>query len=383
MNTSDLCSINGNQYYNIILSNNTNNYIEADFNETRNTPILNGMQNYQGCVAYFRIDLQNSLPLFIWENGAYWIGMEFNGASVDVPLSYDPQLRDISPSPKLNNIQIYDYVYNMQTLINMMNTAFTACYIGLGGAHNAPFCYLDNLTNKINIVVDKSDDYYPNGADPARWKIYLNNKLYSFCSSLPAVNLNPPTDIANNATTRNYLIKVYLSLPNTYPANKLFESVTYDSIVVRSTNNIQESWLRCHGLGFESSIFPLKNQPYSTYNSNGNNSLLFALDDFVFDTSDDIGEKYQTSAVYSPKQYRWFDIDGIGDLSTFSLNIVWYGKKTDPNERYQLYIAPDHLINVKFYFKPKSQLVCLHRGLTEKYKKEYEEEKIIKVKKIK
>jgi len=388
MSSTDLCEINGNQYYNVIMANNTNNYIEASYNETRITPILTGMQNYQACIAYFKIDLQNSLPLFIWEDATsavhgYWVGMEHNGVSVDLPLVYDPVTADVDINTKLDNNQVFKYVYNIQTLIYTLNTTLTALYLAVGGANHAPFCYLEETTNKINFVFDALDSYFPNGADPLQFRLYFNNKLYSFFSALPAKNLKPPTDIVDNTTSRDFLLKVYPFITNTYEANKLFDSITYKCIVVKSTNNVQDMWLRCFGFSFESNIFPLNSQKYSTFTSNDNNTTFQALDDFLFDSSDDLGEKNQTSVLYHPRVYRWFDVVGIGDLNQFSINVLWFGKKTYPREIFQLYIAPEHDVSMKIYFKPKSKLVCLSRPLINKYIKEYEEDKVLKVKKIK
>lgn len=388
MLSTDYCEVNGNQYYNLIMSNNTNNYIEAKFSETRATPILYAMQNYQACIAYFRIDLQNSVPLFIWEDAVspvtgYWVGMEHNGLSVNLPLIYDPALADVDQNTKLNNNQIFKYVYNIQTLLYILNSTLTALYIAVGGGNHAPYCYLDDTTNKFNIVFDFLDEYYPVGADPQQFRLYFNNHLYSFFSALPAKNLNPPTDIVDNTTSRNFLLKVYPFITNTYNANKLSDSITYKCIVLKSVNNVQDMWLRCTGFTFESSIFPLKSQQYSTYSSNDTNAFFLAIDDFLFDTSDDLGEKHLTTVLYHPRVYRWFDVAGIGDLNQFAMSVSWFGRKTAPREIQQLYIAPEHVCSMKIYFKPKAKLICLSRPLTNKYVKDYEEDKPIKVKKIK
>ncbi len=138
-------------YYNCILHNNTNDDIQCSFNETRSTPYINNIEDYELAVIRFKI-CAFLLPLFTFEEGEYSVMMTYQHALHGVISSVVHNVECISSSFNNASLDVYDY----KDFINMVNMALHDAYADL---RNAVFVMdnaisLENLTSEPVITYD-------------------------------------------------------------------------------------------------------------------------------------------------------------------------------------------------------------------------------------
>ena len=160
----------GRIYYNIEITNNTQDTIPASFDVNRVISILTKPLDYLISVDSFRIPLY-AVPLFQFQEGAYNITLEYDGGSIT---------KDIIYIPTSDNI-IIDYgIFSYYEIIESVNEAFKEAFNDLKilrpliPATEAPYVSLKNNLLSIN-----TEQFYATD----NIDIFMNKKLSEYFTS--------------------------------------------------------------------------------------------------------------------------------------------------------------------------------------------------------
>lgn len=362
-------------YYNISIPHNdligpNGEPTPAVFSEHRTNAILYKADEYYMSVIRFSVP-SNLLPLTRFpvqpapntdiNLSLYSVTLEdvTSGDEYQTFLRYVPHNLNINPPllPPATNIQFiqsapYYWVYSVEHMLQMINTAFTTSFNALNAAHPvnfgttgyAPFFTLDPVPNLFTLNAQQG---YLNSTTPVN--IYINAALNDLFSN------------SFNTITYGY------GLPN----GADFQYLVYDTIYNRRTiavygdifSMIQDfntlpMWVEPLTLVFTSGAVPVAPElvPYIDQTGFGanqtgilNNNTTVQITDFNLNTA--TGTEYRTFINYLPTaEYRRLSLISGDKMDKFTIQLFW----KDNYENIYPVLLPDHyVVTIKLLFQKK------------------------------
>lgn len=338
---------------------------QAEYNITKNIPILNKCSDYYASILRFSIPL-DVVPLQIMSivpNQAnpnltpYFVGISYGGTDYASQLIYIPPNNLTPPVQNLPTqiITPYYFTYNYGVLIRMINTALTAAFVAspipaaIGGSALAPYIYLDPVTNLFTLVVQP---YFTTLTAPLASVpiIYVNALLAPFIDSFQFkfIGFDSPTGHDYEFILNDYLLKPYY--PPTYGlAPGVNPIIFYASTQEYST---LEYWTSIRKILVTSSSIPILNESVPTTNNTSDINALFPIiSDFTLNIDQSAGTS-RTIAYYLPTaEYRLVDMISDNPLQKIDLKFYWQDLQAN---LYPIYLSANQQIEVKLGFFRKS-----------------------------
>ena len=193
-------------YYNVVMNNTTNDIITATFDETRTTPILTRMEDFQLSLIRFKIP-SVSIPLMVFEEDSSGVSPYYVAFSEGD--NYDNiQIENVVYDPNMGNTVRLDnpysrFIYYYSSFINMVNKAIQNLWDSQGyQTEECPYFTLDENTNKFVFVLPFNEDA-PTGtyASPfikqpnvalSQLNFHMSSKLFYFFAGFNAKKIIPP-----------------------------------------------------------------------------------------------------------------------------------------------------------------------------------------------
>ena len=329
---------------------------QATYDVTLSNPVLTKPADYYLSILRFQVPLDTipifSFPLNIWQNNPnlslLLIGIQVSGGTqysnfVEYVSTNNLPVPVANPSPPANvpyftEVDVtnpYYFVYNIQPMINMINTALALGVTQSGIGVTAPYYIYNPITQLISLVVTQT--FINTGA-----QIFMNSPLKTYLNSFYYTSLN---DINTGA----YLF--YQNLATT-PFGQTGPTFTYSE----EYNSIA-LWFDIRKIVVQSTSIPVKFEasptvtlPQFTTNINGTANTIPIITDYAvsYDNINDIS----TVATYNPTaQYRLSDMNGGNTLNRINLSFYWLSKN---GYRYPIFISPNQTTSIKIAFFHRS-----------------------------
>lgn len=352
-----------NIYYDLSVINNTAQKVPAAFLQTLTAPIVNNPEDYYLSCVRFWLDTA-SIPIFIFQDNAYWVTISYDGESHSEPVIFTSQSAVGQYYPGA--------VYSYQNFIQMINTAlqtafddfgYTAGVSNLPGVDGPPFLYYDpSVPGLISLYAQTG---YDSTLDTPI-NIYFNNQLYYFFDNFlyyylgdgltnhqdyqiivknlaqgtNAVTLEVwPGDAANDNTPGS--ITDYYKMSQEYVATNRWRGPSSVAFLTSKLNVRPD---------YQSGV---NNTPEQSATQTAGTGLptQAQMTDFIAYISSNDAAGWRGGLYYVPEsQYRLLDILG-GNGRDIDLNIIW---KDQQNNEYQFYTLPFTQTSVKLAFVKKS-----------------------------
>jgi hypothetical protein len=346
-----------NIYYNVSMVNNSITFGNlANYTSNKTIPLLDNADDYYMSIVSFSIPL-NYLPLMVCPiqttlnntlNTPLVIGIRDFNANITYAqnLIYIPTLTEF-PAPVQNGsstpiITPYYYIYNYETIINMMNSALTASYnifklANPGSPHLCPFFIYDATTTLVSLIADIS---WVNSLQ----SIVCNIAMYNFLDSMPFKTYAPT--IPNETT--DVVLQIYNTGNNGYPTNTFPVNPAY----VRMSMNYSTMflWSSLKKLLITTNSLPINFEQapvFNNLNPDQYNSTPILAD---FTPSISQAGDSREIAYYFATYYRLIDLKSSGPLNKINIQIYW---QDTYNNIYPLYIPIFQEATIKFVFTKK------------------------------
>jgi hypothetical protein len=304
------------KYYNLNASNLTGYSVPLRFNKSLNIAFIKDPHKYN--VSVIRFVLPNyETPLFTFVDDNLKISLTYKTFSVTYPVIYASRLPAGSPQ----------YVYEIQHLIDMLNTTIDTAFAALNflstlPTTDIPYFIYDPVTQLISYIANKT--YYDDTVtDPIQ--IYLNSNLFKMLQGIPIVK--------TALTDKTFRIVVQDAHNNTYNTNywqmtqqgNTFENIVdFSNIVITTSMPIQNEYI-----GTDIS-FPIMTD--------------FCPSDLNIDT-------FHNNIVYNAIfPYRQTAMASSEPLYNVAINCYWSDATDKLNE---ILLPPNGTANIKLMFTPK------------------------------
>lgn len=340
-----------NQYLNIIIHNPINGAVEfpdnltATYDETLTIPILTHPEKYFSSIIRFGIPI-DLVPILIFpcnplQNNAnisnLIIGVQTGaGVQFPIPVTYVSSNNITAPTPNgtspfFLNFQLNDpyyFVYSVQDMIDMFNTALAAAFVAAGspGGGAAPYYIYTSTGQVISLIVTSA--FIGSGA-----QIFMNAPLQVYLNSFrfkTKNNTNGPFMYYHNLATTPH--------GQTSPYQFDWE---YNAI---------DLWLDARKIIITSQTLPSRQEASSTLTDAGNAVYQPIITDFLlsFNNIQDLS----SIVVYSPtSQYRLIDLFKTEPISRFNFQFYW---QSEAGALFPILLSPGQSITTKISFLNKS-----------------------------
>ena len=345
-------------YYNITLTNNDTSATHfpppISFTETRNSPFINCPEDYFMSVVRFAVDTP-TLPVLTCQPAItgtagdyntliYEVFLTYNGQTARSPVYFEPQ--NIFSAPPTNNpltpedVQSEYYnVYNYQWFIDMVNAAFSQCFLylkqnvpNLPSTFTVPFLGWDTGSNIAILQTNILNASY--GVNHPGLEIRFNTALYELFNSFVFTSDFVP-GITPQVIGHKFLVNTGLNAivstltSNTYPPEPPVSASYFNLVQEYSTVGL---WSPVDSIVFTSSMLPLTPELQAApvvFNTNGifesvgsNANLTNVLTDFIVP-----GNEYKPTVNYTPSaEYRMVDLFGTNACSSIQVNVYYKNK---------------------------------------------------------
>jgi hypothetical protein len=382
---------NDNTYLNIVFNGSVPTYntnpaiaptgeqpMQATYNVTKTTPILDKASDYYCSIIRFDIPLE-SIPILIMpiipnqgnpNLSPLIIGINYAGTKYPVYVTFYP---DNSLTPPVQNqptqvITPYYYIYSYQQMINMFNIALSQAYTASGLAAlfptvQPPFFFYDPVTELISLVVNS---LFTTVTSPATALplIYINNAsmhyLGSFDYYFNGFNQASGYDYIFILNNTNPINPSPPTPPQVLPSpNQIYTPLTTMTLTyyqyTESYSTIQY-WFSLRKLLILTNSIPIPIEYVPATNDTGLNVGMPIFTDFVPNLQQ-AGDS-RSIAYYQPSaQYRLVNLIGDLPLQKVDLSVYW---EDVLGNIYPVYIPQNNQGSVKIGFFKKS----LYKGST-------------------
>lgn len=152
-------------YYNVRIQADLETRKHAVFSVKRVQPILDNPSHYEVAVVRFSLPT-TSVPLIVFEDNKYSVSLKIGANEYTEYLTWTPN----------SNVYNEKYVYNIQDIIDFMNTAWATAFSNLNAGNVItstvpPFMSFSSETNLMTLHVPQT--YLADGID-----VYANEELY-------------------------------------------------------------------------------------------------------------------------------------------------------------------------------------------------------------
>lgn len=357
-NRSEVIKTEERIYYNVVIANNTQQPIQAKFNEVRNEGIVPIPENYSLIVTRFIVGTQ-TVPIFFMPIAPFpnlnpdlstlSITLTYSGIDFQVFLIYSA-LNSFSPPnpPTVDNpdweFAPYYGVFSFQQLLDMLNTAlataFTALkfFFPLAPPTQAPYFTFDPVTELISLFCQQLYDPVVAGAPTI--EIWLDSEMYSFFENFETFFAG-----YDQLAGKDYQF-VIKNNNNNIPASPM---AYYE---FKQEYRTLYNWTSFRNIVFLTGNVPVKYEYIPITNNLGSqvgDNYLPILTDFqAVDTSP---SDYRGYVQYIPSgEYRRTDLKGTEPLKTFDISVFWEDKL---GNLFPLLVPPLDSISIKMLFEHK------------------------------
>lgn len=348
-----------NQYYNAIIANNSNNFVNAKYSAALTNPIIDNPSEYYLSIIRFTIPAAN-IPIFIYDPLVnYKVSLSYNGFSASQALTYIPTTI-LTPAQAG---EFYYYVNSYQLFIDMINKAYLAAFTTLSGltalpvgVTHAPWLIYNAETELISLIAQKEYTTEPSNASVKVWSdISILRKLEGFEYKSNA--FNPATtngqqfqlSIKNNS---NNILANVVAPDGTALTNCLEMKQEYPTLY--RWNDVRSIVFLADNMPVNQEIYPsgssLPTDPTTaSYISQGISLYNPVLTDFEIATGK--GPDALSSIQYVPQsQWRFVDLQSTQPLRKIGFIMKWadtFGNLHDFS------LTPGDSITVKIAFLKK------------------------------
>lgn len=333
-----------NIYLNVVFQNNTQLEKVAEYNVTKNQPILDNPSNYYGTVIRFDVPL-NSIPLMIMpivpnQANPNLTPFIFSINASDSQVIYVPDNNLTAPvqNQQTQVVTPYYYVYSFGNVLSAFNTAINAAFVAAGspGGGAAPLLVFNSQTQLLGFIV--STAFITSGAT-----LSINYALVNYFEGF-RINynstLNNGTFIFENTGNNGFNISGQTTAVSTPPTN----------LLVQQDYSAMEYWLSLRKIVLISNTIPVNYEYIPAFDSAGTQTGVTVsipiFTDFV--PNIELVGQSRSIAVYNPSaQYRLVDLLGNTPLYNIDLKINWQDKN---GTYYPVFIEPGQQASVKIAF---------------------------------
>lgn len=356
-------------YFNFLINNGSNDFIEASLDEQRQTPALLKMEDWQIAVVRFKIP-SVAVPLLIFEDDAYTVSLSLGNLNTDVlsnNLTYEA-------TNTFNSYPANRYIFYYKQFLNIINTSLLLIWTTALGtpAYNAiltpygftaidvPRFILDEQTNYIylelpaNNAINPPSPFFP--VEPNGINLLMNSKLFYFFSGFPAFFYGQ--NGANNNPILNYSLSLNpsqlnsVTLPDFNPAYEPTRLVNR----IRQDYSSLFLWQTLTRLVITTTM-PIEQELISVRDRNGQNLTQTLLTDFEIPPSDGKLRDYIFFFPQGDIRYQNFSSNGV--LSKMNLRIYF---QTKDLQIFPLIIPPSFEVSIKLQFKRRKAKTLLQYG---------------------
>jgi hypothetical protein len=333
-------------YYNITLTNNTNNSIPAKFNATLNASIIENSKDYYLTIVRFRLD-GSSLPIFIFPDASgpiqYWVTLVVGGISYSAQVQYG--FANPEPPPGFGQV-----VYSYTAFIEMINKAFSDAYalIPSPPAGSAPPYLLFNQ----GIISLYADANYLKSTGTI--SIFMNTTLYYVFDNVPLALFN-----GENLPTK---LDVQLPIVDLHGSNTQSLDPTVPTGFYKMTFETQAlfRWQDLASIFFTSNTLPVRSeyttgqnlsQTFNAGSSGTGNPTKQIITDFI--PIDNDTNLIRSDLIYVPSgEYRLSDmLDSGNAINQLDVQMWWNDYL---NVAREILLVPQQAATIKLCFIKKS-----------------------------
>jgi hypothetical protein len=339
-------------YLNVLVVNDSPNFIRAAISETRTTPILVTPNKYKMAIVRFSVPT-TSLPIFNFKSNP---DNTPNNTFYSVTLTYGSQVSlayvNYLTEEYLNiKTQPPNPVYSFNNFILMVNTALVTAFTGLTGIPGTaqpPYFTYTASTGLLSLYCSQEFiDFYP-FTNTGIIHLYMNIELFSYFDGFNVnflgVNSVNGLDVKFVITKTGNNDQQRLNNPTT----NIYPIISTGYVMTCEFDNVS-FWATLRQLIFQSSTLPVVPEFYQSNKPSGAGSVTQSiLTDFepIIQRSID-SRAYQQ---YQAQLYRYIDLVGTDPLKSIDFNINW----SDANGNvYPLYLAPFQTMSIKILFELK------------------------------
>lgn len=321
-----------NVYYNIRITNVSNERIQARFSENRVVPVLDKPDDYELAVVRFKVPAQ-SIPIFLWDGTPpYYITLSYDGVDVSKQLQY---IGDYSPE---QDAELYGRaIWSYQSVADIINIALKDAFDELkilkplAPPTTPPVMSYDGATNLYTISAEQLYDDSTNTIGLyANYDIFTNIGGFQWSSDTPYIQ--PPS---NPLKYKRLRIKNNFTNKTTINGNPWYVfQQEYQSLAL--LNDITS-------IAFETDSIPIEPE----YLPSQKNETRRLMTDFEpIDTIND-----QISFQFFPQgPLRYFDLKSAYPLNRIDLRIYWINRL---GRELPVYINRGDVLTVKLQFRKK------------------------------
>lgn len=354
-------------YYNFLINNSTNEFIPAEFSETRIMPVLTEMQDWQVGVNRFKIPA-TSIPLMIFEEkedppnvftSPYYIGFSIGSTYLSPIISnveWDDQFANNDKTCRPCSRFLYYYNAFLQMINKTLGDLYTLCtnygnyeqILHLYNADILPYFDLDDVTSYLKIYLPFSDTFanpspFVRSDDDQYINIHLSKKLFYFFSGFNSKYLSVPP------------------LPNMDYVLNIACPIVYDNVVTipKFSTTLPERQMLAFYQDYSSlylwttltriiltTNIPIEQENIGVKGGSGVNFQQILLTDFEIVPNKDGAQR--DYIFYFADTPRYQNFTSNGDLRMMDLRVYF---QTRDLETFLLDIPPTFELSVKLQFK--------------------------------
>lgn len=353
-------------YFNFYLTNDTEQPIEARFNEERNIPIISRIEDFQVGVARFRLPLA-SVPLMQFNDDQYAIGFTVGVGDTDLiykKVNYDEEL--VSDDPDIVRDR---FIFHYQQILDMINEALAAAWAQ--ACADYPFLATDFDDGYPPLIkLDDTSSYLvfhlpfgssalgptyvfasSNGKAPNKINIYISPKLELLLSGFPVFYstnaIQDPTPIVPpyvQGPPLQYRLQFDFAVPKfTPPASYIVGDNWYLPVFQDYTNLYLFQDLARILLVTN---MPIEQENIGVSNYQGQPLNINVLTDF--EVPGDTDGNLRDYLFYQPSMPRYANFNSNGVLRKMSLQIYYQNNNL---KLFPLKILPGQQATIKLQFK--------------------------------
>ncbi len=371
-------------YLNVIINNDTDNFINAEYNQQQNEPILTEMNDWQTSVVRFKIPTA-AVPLFIFEDDSYYIGFSIGDLYIHSEVK-EIQYKNSALYKAIGNPQ-NRYIFYYNHFISLVNDALVelwndisilAPYIpiitpNLLLSNHAPYFALDANSEYlllhlpvINQIPGPAVEWYSPFSKinilQQFINLHMNNKLFYFFSGFNAsfspngldndIRINYTFDVINYLNSNTIITKDYFAPNQTTQANYNIIRQDYASLFL---------WQTLTRILITTTV-PMDKEAILTRNNDGQQVKQEIFTDYEIPPTQKGLREY---IFFFPQgDVRYSNFKSTGWLDRFDIRIYY---QTKDLTIYPVLIPPTFEISLKIEFKRrKSKNLLQHSTDTQR-----------------
>lgn len=367
-------------YYNVVIPNNTNLAIPANFDETRQQPIISNMQDFELSLVRLKVPAIG-IPIFIFEEdpvtgiSPYYVGFSI-GSNYTNPIIQNVGFVAQYANNNFTTAPYNRFIFSYTAFLQMINNALLILFIAAigNGAYapllptlvneQCPYLELDDITSYIKLILPVEGTAVAPTTSPFVFNVagtYINihfsKRLYYYLAGFNAKLLSIPP-----LPNMDYVLNI--ADPTTY--DKVFTLPAYNGLPARPAIRIFQDytclylWSSLTRILVTTSI-PIEQELVGFAGAFGASIGQILLTDYEIPAS---ANGDQRDYIYYFADFpRYQNFSANGDLKNFNLRIFF---QTKDLQTYPVMLLPGSEASIKIQFrrrKARDQLQYSHGSL--------------------